>query len=209
MARALRSLCRSKPVRRLGPAAAPAPPPGLRARPGGRAAEEPAPPAGATALQVSEGSWLVYQGTLRVATRQGQEDSEDLLASLEAAYLGLSPPGPSQEVLLARTAESTVGQELAIHEAVTLVPGPDASLSAKLPVEDRATRVSPVLFNSLPLSIFPPLGDFAPRQWVAPAKLQVHIHDPLELAASHHVEKAEPEGTVTYTVEARPGQKLS
>jgi hypothetical protein len=112
-------------------------------------------------------------------------------------------------VLLVRTGESPVGQELATHEAVTLVAAPDGTFRAKLPLEDRATRVSPVLFNHLPLSIFPPLADVTPRQWRAPAKLQVHLHEPRELAASHKVEPAEPSGTVSYTVEADRGQKLS
>ncbi len=142
---------------------------------------------GASLFKVEEGSWHSYKGTLKVITQKAGDEPEELLASLEEAYVGLGPPGPQQEVLLVRTGESPVGQELATHEAVTLVAAPDATCRAKLPLADRATRVSPVLFNHLPLSIFPSLSDLTPRQWRAPAR----------------------PGTVSYAVEADRGQKLS
>jgi hypothetical protein len=163
---------------------------------------------GASLFKVEEGSWLSYKGTLKVITQKAGDEPEELLASLEEAYVGLGPPGPQQEVLLVRTGESPVGQELATHEAVTLVAAPGATFRAKLPLADRATRVSPVLFNHLPLSIFPALADVTPRQWRAPARLQVYLHEPRELAASHRLQPAEPSGTV-YAVEADRGQKLS
>jgi len=170
------------------------------------------PPAAAGGpLQVSEGDWLLYKGTLKASRKSAGESSENLSASLEVAYLGLGPAAGAsggREALLVRSAESQDDASIAASEAVSLVLGSDLAARPVHPIEDRASRVSPLFFNHLPLGLFPALGDAAQREWTAPARLHVLFHEPKEVAASHRIEAPDLAGAVRYTVEAK-GQKVS
>lgn len=96
--------------------------------------------------EVPEGTWLAYQGTLKVTTQREGEEPRELSAALQVKYLGLG-----EEVLLLRSADFKEDKDLSVREAVTLDISGGRRPSPVFPVEDRVFRVSPVLFKYLPL----------------------------------------------------------
>jgi thiol-disulfide isomerase/thioredoxin len=173
-------------------------------------AERPAPiwSAPEPLVRLGEGVWSLYKGALTVTTSRGDEEAETISAALEVAYLGLGPlpsaPDTSR-VLLLREAETPDDERLACSESVSLIAGPDLSMTPEFPIEDRA-RVSRFLFRHLPFGLFPPPVEPGGGRSI----VKLHVLRPVleELSASRKVEES-PGGKVRIAIEASPGQRAA
>ncbi len=175
-----------------------------------------APPSSVAAI--GEGEWILYKGNLQAQQRR-EEESESLNMVLEVAYLGLGskkPSGEDAEVLLLRMGESPDENAAAVAEAVSLVADPARGLVADLPIQDRGTRVSPLLFKFLPLSIFPARADLPgpaenqpARQGAGKTAIHVLFLEEKELKLTRRVEPDAATGPFSISVTAEPGQRVS